>query len=219
MAADSTSGGFERAFWGAAQYALDTGFTEILELKPVQEEALLHFVKREDVFVVLPTGCGKLLIFQHVPKVYECLHDQGFKYPKAAILVVFCPLSALLDSHQIQELKDHGILTTLVCMPSAIFRTIRASDSSSIFFLNIRLDGYRRFTCEKKTLITIIQSSHGGYVIFFHGERPALKPNTMEIRKRCEKLRSCCWVEGKRPTTINISCPSQQKCSSWLYYR
>ena len=105
MAADS-GGEFERAFRGAVQYALDTGFTEILELKPVQEEALLHFVKREYVFAVLPTECGKSLIFQLVPKVCEYLHDHGFEYPKAAILVVVCPLSALIDSH-IQELKDH----------------------------------------------------------------------------------------------------------------
>ena len=107
MAADSSSE-LERAFQGAMQYALDTGFTKILQLKPVQEEALLHFVKREDVFVVLLTGCGKSLIFQLAPEVCECLHDQGFQYPKAAILVVICPLSALIDSH-IQELKDHGI--------------------------------------------------------------------------------------------------------------
>ena len=33
------SGEFERAFRGAVQYALDIGFAEILELKPVQEEA------------------------------------------------------------------------------------------------------------------------------------------------------------------------------------
>ena len=34
-----SSGEFERALRGAVQYALDTRFTEILELKPVQEEA------------------------------------------------------------------------------------------------------------------------------------------------------------------------------------
>ena len=87
MVADS-GGEFEKAFRGAVQYALDTGFTEILELKPVQEEALLHFVKREDVFAVLPTGCGKSLIFQLVPKVCEYLHDHDFEYPKAVILDV-----------------------------------------------------------------------------------------------------------------------------------
>ena len=60
------------------------------------------------MFAVLPTGCGKSLIFQLVPKVCEYLHDHGFEYPKAAILVVVCPLSVLIDSH-IQELQDHGI--------------------------------------------------------------------------------------------------------------
>ena len=99
---------FERAFRGAVQYALDTGFSDILEWKPVQEEALLHFIKREDVFAVLPTGCGKSLIFQLVPKVCAYFRNQGFGFPKAAILVVVCPLSALIGYH-IQELKDHGI--------------------------------------------------------------------------------------------------------------
>ena len=47
-------------------------------------------------------------IFNLPTKVCEYLHDQGFEYPKAAILVVVCPLSTLIDSH-IQELKDHGI--------------------------------------------------------------------------------------------------------------
>ena len=30
---------FERAFQGAIQYALNSGFSEILELRPVQQEA------------------------------------------------------------------------------------------------------------------------------------------------------------------------------------
>ena len=60
------------------------------------------------MFAVLPTGSGKSLIFQLVPKVCSYLHDRGFSYPKAAIVVVFCPLNALIDSH-ILELKEHGI--------------------------------------------------------------------------------------------------------------
>jgi len=98
---------FERAFRGAFQYALDTGFTEILELKPGQEEALLYFVEREGVFAMLPTGCGKSLIFPFVLKVCEYLHDQGFEYPRAAILDVVCPLSAPIDSH-IQEPEERN---------------------------------------------------------------------------------------------------------------
>ena len=46
---------FERGFRVALQYTLNSGFSEILELRPVQEEALLYFIKRENVFAVLPT--------------------------------------------------------------------------------------------------------------------------------------------------------------------
>ena len=60
------------------------------------------------MFAVLPTECGKSSIFQIVPKVCSYLHDRGFSYPKAAIVVVICPLYAFIDSH-ILELKEHGI--------------------------------------------------------------------------------------------------------------
>ena len=68
---------FERGFRGAVQYALNTGFSDLLELKPVQEGALLHFIKREDVFAVPANWMWKILIFQLVPKVCAYLHDRG----------------------------------------------------------------------------------------------------------------------------------------------
>ena len=85
-------------------------------VKPLQSTAgameagflLEETINKQEVFVVLPTGCGKSLIFQLVPKVCEYLHSQGFEYPKAAILVVVCLLSALINSH-VQELEDHSI--------------------------------------------------------------------------------------------------------------
>ena len=117
---------FERAFRGAVQFALDSGFSNILELKPVQEEALLHFIKRKDVFAVLPTGCGKSLIFQIVPRVRAYLHDRGFNFPKAAVSVVVCPLTALIDAH-IKELKDHANLANKNYCPS-----IRRKENSEI---------------------------------------------------------------------------------------
>ena len=106
------SGEFERAFRGAVQFALDSCFSNILELKPVQEEAWLHFIKRKDVFVVLPAGCGNSLIFQIVPRVSAYMHDREFNYPKAAVLVVVCPLTALIDAH-IKGLKDHAKLANI----------------------------------------------------------------------------------------------------------
>ena len=127
---------FERAFRGAIQYALNSGFSEILELRPVQEEALLHFIKREDVFAVLPTGCGKSLIFQLVPKVCSYLHDRGFSYPKAAIVVVICPLNALIDSH-ILALRDHGIPVCIARLLTTTFlKTKLPATPLSLLVLN-----------------------------------------------------------------------------------
>ena len=106
----------------------------VLELKPVQEETLLYFIKWEDVFAVLPTGCRKSLIFQlvsgHLHVQY--LHGQGFGHPKAAILVVVCPLSPLID-FRIQELKDHGITA---CSLTDQFILVCAIDniSHSLYF-------------------------------------------------------------------------------------
>lgn len=92
-----------KALRRAVQYALDSGFTETLELKSVQEGALLNFVKREDVncgaadwtreIFNLTTGAQSLNIY--TVKVFE--------YSKAAVLVVVCPLSALLDSKDLDR--------------------------------------------------------------------------------------------------------------------
>jgi len=70
---------------------------------------LFKFIQWNDVFSVLPTGCGKSFIFQLVPTVCSYLHYHGFKYSKNATLVVVRPLSALIESY-IQELADHGIV-------------------------------------------------------------------------------------------------------------
>lgn len=80
------------------------------QLKPVQEEALLQFIRQKDVFCVLPTGCGKSSIFQLVPLVCVYLHNEKFNYPEKPILLAICPLSALVESH-IQELANYGILS------------------------------------------------------------------------------------------------------------
>ena len=73
----------------------------------------LHFIKREDVLAVLPTGCGKSLIFQLVPKVcsYGICMIVVSSYPKAAIVVVICPLNALIDLLE-DDVASHSIAFT-----------------------------------------------------------------------------------------------------------
>ena len=91
---------FSRSFRNAVHHALSSRFENVRQLKPVQEEALLQFIRRKDVFCVLPTGCGKSLIFQLVPLVRAYLHNEKFNYPE----------KPMVESH-IQELANYGILS------------------------------------------------------------------------------------------------------------
>ena len=57
-----------RSFQNAVRYALFSKFSEIRQLKPVQEEALFKFIQRKDVFC--PSNrLRKSLIFHVVPVV------------------------------------------------------------------------------------------------------------------------------------------------------
>ena len=108
---------FLRSFRNAVHRALSSKFENVRQLKPVQEEALLQFIRRKDVFCVLPTGCGKSLIFQLIPLVCAYLHNEKFNYPEKPILLVICPLivreerwQKLLQSQEFQD-NHFGLVT------------------------------------------------------------------------------------------------------------
>ena len=44
-----------------------------IDLKEKQLEAILEFLSRKDVFVSLPTGYGKSLIYEILPLVFDIL--------------------------------------------------------------------------------------------------------------------------------------------------
>ena len=59
----------------------------IRELNALQKEAIIPFVeKQRDVFINLPTGFGKSLIYQALPLVFDAMHGEGH------IVVVVSPL-------------------------------------------------------------------------------------------------------------------------------
>ena len=52
----------------------------IQELNALQKEAIIQFVeKQRDVFIDLPTGFGKSLIYQALPLVFDAMHGEGMK--------------------------------------------------------------------------------------------------------------------------------------------
>ena len=65
----------------------------IESLNKHQEDAIKYVVEeKKDVFVNLPTGFGKSLIYQALPLVYSCLQSTVEKN----IIVVISPLTSLM---------------------------------------------------------------------------------------------------------------------------
>ena len=56
-----------RATWERMAAVSEEKWKEAFELLPEQQEAIKAFFKGENVFVNLPTGFGKSLIFQRLP--------------------------------------------------------------------------------------------------------------------------------------------------------
>ena len=74
------------------------------ETSSEQNKALYEIiVNKRDTFVILPTGSGKSITFQLIPKLYDIIQgkDDG-------IVVLVCPLVSLLKSHLV-ELNSMGI--------------------------------------------------------------------------------------------------------------
>ena len=74
------------------------------ELNKHQKEAIVSAVlKKKDVFVSLPTGFGKSVIFQALPMVFD-----GFTGKSGHIVIVVSPLLSLIKD-QTERLRQVGI--------------------------------------------------------------------------------------------------------------
>ena len=82
---------------------------EIDYLVPEQENALRKFLGGQNIFVNLPTGYGKSLIFQCLPIAADAL----FEKPRgSSVLVVISPLQSPLQSlmeDQIRHVNNMGV--------------------------------------------------------------------------------------------------------------
>ena len=77
----------------------------IRKLNAYQREAIVQFVqKKTDVFVNLPTGYGKSLIYQALPFVYDSILEAA-----GHIVVVVSPLVNVMKD-QVDKLANLGIL-------------------------------------------------------------------------------------------------------------
>ncbi|XP_038057816.1 Bloom syndrome protein-like [Patiria miniata] len=90
------------SFWPSVQYAVNQLQLSV-NLKPAQCRALWELFNGHDVFVILPTGYGKSLIYQLA--VYMLGHKLNIKNPK---LLVVTPLNAIVQD-QASKLSSIGV--------------------------------------------------------------------------------------------------------------
>ena len=104
-----TSNLISREDFDAAVKTVLKCFAGVTKLNKHQDNALFQLIHRHDVFAILPTGFGKSLIFQLLPSLCLELNLMGYdSFPQKCVVLVICPLVALIESHM-NELKKRGI--------------------------------------------------------------------------------------------------------------
>ena len=90
---------------------------KLSELNKHQKEAIISAVlKKKDVFVSLPTGFGKSVIFQALPMVFD-----GFTGESGHIVIVVSPLLSLIKD-QTERGKISAQVPTSLCIRSFVSR-------------------------------------------------------------------------------------------------
>jgi len=87
----------------------------LTELKNEQKKALFYLLSGKDVFVNLPTGFGKSLIYQLSPLVAEELSKRRYQNGnnQSGIVLVISPLVSLIKD-QVKGLKQRGIKASFI---------------------------------------------------------------------------------------------------------
>ena len=78
-------------------------FDSVEEVTAQQREDIVNYIQRKDILS---------LLFQLLPGICRALNTMGYtSYPKKAIILVICPLNALIESHM-KELRQISISCT-----------------------------------------------------------------------------------------------------------
>lgn len=85
----------------------------VKELKDEQKAALFYVLSGKEVFVNLPTGFGKSLIYQLAPLFAEELSRRQNGKVRPAIVLVISPLVSLIKD-QVKSLQQKGIKASFI---------------------------------------------------------------------------------------------------------
>ena len=111
--ADAVRGFSEDEFSTALAEALR--YFKLNTLKVEQTECIRRVIcLREDVLAVLPSGFGKSLIYQIIPKMLECLKNESDDTQKFIVCVV-SPLEYIRKQQVASINQLHGLSAAAVC--------------------------------------------------------------------------------------------------------
>ena len=125
---------------------------KIVNLNPFQGEAIEYFVKKKvDVFVNLPTGYGKSLIYQAMPLVFNLTRNST-----GHVVVVISPLVNLMKD-QVESLQKLGI--PAVSLSDIADREARALEEARYRVIYGTPEAWLNNECWRKMLSSDIYAS------------------------------------------------------------
>ena len=100
----------------ATENSMDTACLELgMELKNHQRDSIEAILEERDVFVTLPTGYGKSMIFHLLPKCARYLRQS-----KSPLVIVMAPFLSLMEE-QISKINDRaGLGRAVQLMPGGL---------------------------------------------------------------------------------------------------
>ena len=85
-------------------------------LKPLQVKCFEYLLRGDDVVAVFPTGFGKSILFQILPKFLPVKADKN-------IVIVVCPLISIIED-QLNVLEDKGVTADVFWIPSDEYESL-----------------------------------------------------------------------------------------------
>jgi len=80
------------------------------ELRAKQQEAILAFMRGRDVFVALPTGCGKSLCYAILPGAFDAVRSES---GQQSIAIIVSPLISLMKD-QVRAATERNVTAVYV---------------------------------------------------------------------------------------------------------
>ena len=127
----------ELHFEQALSFALCKLENKDFTLKAQQKEAVKHVWEGKDVFVLLPTGFGKSIIYEVLPFLFDYklrrMHGQT-----KSLVIVMSPLVSLM-ADQVSSLRRRGVEAAIMSSKCATVKDFLATETSTLAVFSLDL--------------------------------------------------------------------------------